>query len=208
MQGADLHRTQLAASITWSRNYDAPHTVNHPHGHGRGVTPICDRQVFNNTPDETAFYRLCLNREDVGGALTMIQPTLQSYGFDGPPTPVRPDLPHPLVILARYLVRHWQPQPQPQPQPQLSLSLCTTSKPCQAPCTSHQPANFHLYVAELSVLCAGHGSLHTGHHDVAGGVILRMSWLACAPLRPNAMLIAIGSLVSMDLSPRHAWQPS
>ena len=46
-------------------------------------------QVFNNTPDETAFYRLCLNREDVGGALTMIQPTLQSYGFDGPPTPVR-----------------------------------------------------------------------------------------------------------------------
>ena len=45
--------------------------------------------MFNNTPDETAFYRLCLNREDVGGALTMIQPTLQSYGFKGPPTPVR-----------------------------------------------------------------------------------------------------------------------
>ena len=45
--------------------------------------------MFNNTPDETAFYRLCLNREDVGGALTMIQPTLQTYGFDGPPAPAR-----------------------------------------------------------------------------------------------------------------------
>ena len=56
--------------------------------------------MFNNTPDETAFYRLCLNREDVGSALTMIQPTLQSYGFDGPPTPVRPWLSYLLTLTA------------------------------------------------------------------------------------------------------------
>lgn len=33
-------------------------------------------QVFNNTPDETAFFRLCLERADVTAALTMIQPPL------------------------------------------------------------------------------------------------------------------------------------
>ncbi|KAH3917420.1 protein transporter SEC23 [Parastagonospora nodorum] len=39
-------------------------------------------QVFNNSPDETAFYRHVLNHEDVGNSLVMIQPTLDSYGFD------------------------------------------------------------------------------------------------------------------------------
>ncbi|KAJ4334496.1 GTPase-activating protein S23 [Didymella glomerata] len=39
-------------------------------------------QVFNNSPDETAFYRHVLNHEDVGNSLIMIQPTLDSYGFD------------------------------------------------------------------------------------------------------------------------------
>ncbi|CAG8640634.1 984_t:CDS:2, partial [Scutellospora calospora] len=45
-------------------------------------------QVFNNSPDETAFYRHVLNREDVNNSLIMIQPTLMSYGFDAPPQPV------------------------------------------------------------------------------------------------------------------------
>ncbi|ORY03608.1 putative SEC23 [Basidiobolus meristosporus CBS 931.73] len=45
-------------------------------------------QVFNNSPDETAFYRYALNQEDVNNSLTMIQPTLTSYGFDQPPSPV------------------------------------------------------------------------------------------------------------------------
>jgi hypothetical protein len=36
-------------------------------------------QVFNNSPDETAFFRLMLNREGVEGSLVMIQPTLTSY---------------------------------------------------------------------------------------------------------------------------------
>ncbi|KAI8817160.1 uncharacterized protein EV422DRAFT_542658 [Fimicolochytrium jonesii] len=45
-------------------------------------------QVFNNSPDETAFYRHILNREDVNNSLIMIQPTLMSYSFNGPPEPV------------------------------------------------------------------------------------------------------------------------
>ena len=39
-------------------------------------------QVFNNSPDETAFYRHVLNHEDVSNSLVMIQPTLDSYTFD------------------------------------------------------------------------------------------------------------------------------
>lgn len=62
-------------------------------------------QVFNNSPDETAFYRYVpsrsyhiddskgclrhiLNEEDVNNSLIMIQPTLMSYTFDVPPQPV------------------------------------------------------------------------------------------------------------------------
>ncbi|EEB07454.1 GTPase activating protein Sec23a [Schizosaccharomyces japonicus yFS275] len=40
--------------------------------------------VFNNSPDETAFYRHILNHEDVNNSLIMIQPTLQSYSFENP----------------------------------------------------------------------------------------------------------------------------
>lgn len=45
-------------------------------------------QVFNNSPDETAFYRHTLNEEDVNNSLIMIQPTLMSYSLDAPPEPV------------------------------------------------------------------------------------------------------------------------
>ena len=60
-------------------------------------------QVFNNSPDETAFYRYIihffrfhahvfirhiLNEEDVNNPLIMIQPTLMSYTFDVPLQPV------------------------------------------------------------------------------------------------------------------------
>lgn len=47
---------------------------------------------FNSTPDETAFFRLMLNREGVVGSLIMIQPTLFQYSFDGPPVPVLLDI--------------------------------------------------------------------------------------------------------------------
>lgn len=45
-------------------------------------------QVFNNSPDETAFYRHVLNHEDVSNSLIMIQPTLDSYTFDQDAQPV------------------------------------------------------------------------------------------------------------------------
>ncbi|KAL0388490.1 UNVERIFIED_CONTAM: protein transport protein SEC23 [Sesamum radiatum] len=48
--------------------------------------------VFNSTPDETAFFRLMLNREGVVNSLIMVQPTLFQYSFDGPPVPVVLDI--------------------------------------------------------------------------------------------------------------------
>lgn len=45
-------------------------------------------QVFNNSPDETTFYRHMLMREDLTQSLIMIQPILYSYSFGGPPEPV------------------------------------------------------------------------------------------------------------------------
>ena len=44
-------------------------------------------QVFNNSPDETAWQRYLLMREKVGNCVTMIQPTLDRYSFNGPPEP-------------------------------------------------------------------------------------------------------------------------
>jgi protein transport protein SEC23 len=45
-------------------------------------------QLFNNSPDETTYYRYMLLRENVDSSLIMIQPTLESYSFNGPPVPV------------------------------------------------------------------------------------------------------------------------
>ena len=45
-------------------------------------------QVFNNSPDETAYYRHILFSENVLESTTMIQPVLFSYSFNGPPEPV------------------------------------------------------------------------------------------------------------------------
>ncbi|ORZ29506.1 hypothetical protein BCR44DRAFT_1449714 [Catenaria anguillulae PL171] len=44
--------------------------------------------VFNNSPDETAFYRHVFNLEDCNNSLIMIQPPLMSYEFNGDPKPV------------------------------------------------------------------------------------------------------------------------
>lgn len=49
-------------------------------------------QVFNNVPDETAYYRLMLCRENVANSLLMIQPSLISYSLDSPPEPVLLDI--------------------------------------------------------------------------------------------------------------------
>lgn len=45
-------------------------------------------QVFNSSPDETVFFRFCLQRESVSNVLVMIQPTLDSYTLDNDPMPV------------------------------------------------------------------------------------------------------------------------
>ncbi|CAK9439917.1 uncharacterized protein LODBEIA_P40170 [Lodderomyces beijingensis] len=45
-------------------------------------------QVFNNSPDETAFYRHVLLNEDTNNSLIMIQPTLTSFTLDGEPEAV------------------------------------------------------------------------------------------------------------------------
>jgi len=42
-------------------------------------------QLFNSSPDEAAFYRYVLTRENTTNSLVMIQPTLLSYSFNGPP---------------------------------------------------------------------------------------------------------------------------
>ncbi|CCE63867.1 hypothetical protein TPHA_0G00290 [Tetrapisispora phaffii CBS 4417] len=44
--------------------------------------------VFNNSPDETAFYRHIFTREDTTNSLIMIQPTLTSYSMEEEPQPV------------------------------------------------------------------------------------------------------------------------
>jgi protein transport protein SEC23 len=40
------------------------------------------------SPDENAYYRSLICRENTTNALVMIQPTLLSYAFDAPPAPV------------------------------------------------------------------------------------------------------------------------
>jgi len=45
-------------------------------------------QVFNNSPDETCFKRMCGIRQTVANCLMMIQPTLEAYTLDSPPVPV------------------------------------------------------------------------------------------------------------------------
>jgi len=49
-------------------------------------------QVSNHSPDETAYFRMVLQRENVYNSLVMIQPTLTSYSFNGPPEPVLLDV--------------------------------------------------------------------------------------------------------------------
>lgn len=49
-------------------------------------------QVFNNSPDETAYFRMILNRENVNNSVVMIQPSLISYSFQSAPEPALLDV--------------------------------------------------------------------------------------------------------------------
>ncbi|PAV65308.1 hypothetical protein WR25_13039 [Diploscapter pachys] len=72
-------------------------------------------QVFNSSPDETAYYRHILFSENVLESTTMIQPVLYSYSFNGPPEPVLLDtssiLPDRILLMDDYfhvLIYHGQ----------------------------------------------------------------------------------------------------
>eukprot|EP01006_Ploeotia_vitrea_P011244 TRINITY_DN29942_c1_g1_i1.p2 TRINITY_DN29942_c1_g1~~TRINITY_DN29942_c1_g1_i1.p2 ORF type:complete len:776 (+),score=419.17 TRINITY_DN29942_c1_g1_i1:24-2330(+) len=58
-------------------------------------------QVFNASPDETAWYRLIVCRENTSNGVLMIQPSLMSYSLDGPaqPAPLDVSAVHPERIL-------------------------------------------------------------------------------------------------------------
>ncbi|XP_020212649.1 protein transport protein SEC23 [Cajanus cajan] len=49
-------------------------------------------QVFNNSPDETAYFRMILNRENVANSVVMVQPSLISYSFHSGPEPALLDV--------------------------------------------------------------------------------------------------------------------
>ncbi|KAI3822994.1 hypothetical protein L1987_10597 [Smallanthus sonchifolius] len=49
-------------------------------------------QVFNNSPDETAYFRMMLNRESITNAAVMIQPSLISYSLTSLPSPALLDV--------------------------------------------------------------------------------------------------------------------
>ena len=49
-------------------------------------------QVFNYSPDESAYHRMVLLKERTDNSLVMIQPALLSYSFQGPPVPVLLDV--------------------------------------------------------------------------------------------------------------------
>lgn len=53
---------------------------------------LCLVQVFNNSPDETAYFRMILNRENVANSVVMLQPSLISYSFHSTPEPALLDV--------------------------------------------------------------------------------------------------------------------
>lgn len=76
--------------------------------------------MFGNPPDETAFFRLMLNREAVAGAMLMIQPQLYQYSMEqDQPVPV------PLDIASGEM--------RSAPVPRLTRPMC--------PCPSTHPAH-------------------------------------------------------------------
>ena len=65
-----------------------------PAWHSQHTSAVHSPQVFGSSPDETAFFRILLNRERAGEAMLMIQPSLVSYSVDqgAEPSPVLLDV--------------------------------------------------------------------------------------------------------------------
>lgn len=59
------------------------------HAAAKQIGPL---QVFGYSPDETAFFRLMLDRESVAGSLVMIHPQLIAYSFNAASRPVLLDV--------------------------------------------------------------------------------------------------------------------
>ncbi|KAK4379567.1 hypothetical protein RND71_001429 [Anisodus tanguticus] len=58
----------------------------------RQVSFKMETEVVGNSPDETAYFRMILNRENVANSVVMIQPSLISYSFHSDPEPVLLDV--------------------------------------------------------------------------------------------------------------------
>ncbi len=62
-------------------------------------------QVFNNSPDESSYYRHHFVRQDLTQSLIMIQPILYSYSFHGPPEVIwNPSMQH--YSTECYVIQH------------------------------------------------------------------------------------------------------
>ncbi|RWW09264.1 hypothetical protein BHE74_00007824 [Ensete ventricosum] len=122
--------------------------------------------VFNNSPDETAYYRMILNRENVANAVVMIQPSLISYSFHSAPEPVLLDVTaiaaDRLLLLDSYFtvvvfhgisIAQWRNAGyQNQPEHETFAHLL------QAPCDEANAITKERFPVPRLVVCDQHGS--------------------------------------------------
>ncbi|XP_039007327.1 protein transport protein SEC23-like [Hibiscus syriacus] len=123
-------------------------------------------QVFNNSPDETAYFRMLLNRENITNAAVMIQPSLISYSFNSLPHPALLDVASisadrillldsyfSIVIFHGMTIAQWRNMGyQNQPEHQAFAQLL------QAPHTDAQMIIRERFPVPRLVVCDQHGS--------------------------------------------------
>ncbi|KAK8975623.1 hypothetical protein V6N11_004999 [Hibiscus sabdariffa] len=123
-------------------------------------------QVFNNSPDETAYFRMLLNRENITNAAVMIQPSLISYSFNSLPQPALLDVASisadrillldsyfSIVVFHGMTIAQWRNMGyQNQPEHQAFAQLL------QAPQTDAQMIIRERFPVPRLVVCDQHGS--------------------------------------------------
>lgn len=147
-------------------------------------------QVFNNSPDETAYFRMLLNRECIKNSVVMIQPSLLSYSFNMGATPALLDVSSiaadrillldayfSVVVFHGMTIAQWRNLGyQNQPEHQAFAQLL------QAPQEEAQYIVHERYPVPRLVVCDQHGSqarfllarlnpsaTYNSQHDVAAG---------------------------------------
>ncbi|KAI3963008.1 hypothetical protein MKX01_029234 [Papaver californicum] len=147
-------------------------------------------QVFNNSPDETAYFRMLLNRECVKNSVVMIQPSLLSYSFNSGAAPALLDVSSiaadrillldayfSVVVFHGMTIAQWRNAGyQNQPEHQAFAQLL------QAPQEEAQYIVHERYPVPRLVVCDQHGSqarfllarlnpsaTYNSAHDVASG---------------------------------------